>query len=144
MKYQLLGSDAGVRKLAAVFDVNDDVLAALQQLCERENVTSAELRGIGGFRTATVAFYNLETKTYEPIAVDEQVEVLSFLGNVAEYQGKAKIHAHCVLGHRDGRTTGGHLLAATVRPTLELLIDELPSRLRRVDRADIGIPLIEL
>lgn len=144
MKYQLLGSDAAIRKFAAVFDVDDDVLAALQQLCERENVTSAELRGIGGFRTAKVAFYNLEAKTYEPIAVDEQVEVLSLLGNVAEYQGKPKIHAHCVLGHRDGRTTGGHLLGATVRPTLELLVDELPSDMRRVDRPDIGLPLIEL
>ena len=144
MKHQLLGSDAGVRKFAAVFDMEDDVLAALQQFCERENVTSAQLRGIGGFRASRVAFYNMETKTYEPIGVDEQVEVLSLLGNVAEYQGKPKIHAHCVLGHRDGRTTGGHLLAATVRPTLELLIEELPSRLHRVDRPEIGLPLIEL
>ncbi|HKU66545.1 MAG TPA: PPC domain-containing DNA-binding protein [Candidatus Baltobacteraceae bacterium] len=144
MKHKWLAEHAGVRKIAMVFDVDDDVLAELQQFCETERIFAATLCAIGGFRTATLAFYNMETKTYEPIEVDEQVEVLSLLGNVTEYRGKPKIHAHCTVGHRDGRTTGGHLLAAIVRPTLELTIDELPSDLHRTDRPEIGIPLIEL
>jgi predicted DNA-binding protein with PD1-like motif len=86
----------------------------------------------------------METKRYEPIAVDEQVEVVSFLGNVTSYQGKPRLHVHCVVGHRDGHTTAGHLLSATVRPTLEVFIDEIASSLRRTDRPEIGIPLIDL
>ena len=143
MKYRDLGTPP-LRRLVAVFEMGDDVLPVLQSYCEEQGIVAATLAGIGGFAAATVAFYNMETKQYEPIRVDEQVEVLSFLGNVTEHQDKPKIHVHCVLGHRDGHTTGGHLLAATVRPTLELNVEELPGELKRRDRPEIGIPLIEL
>lgn len=144
MRSQRLKVHDHARRFALVGDTDDDVLPLLQQLCERERIESAALSAVGGFRSATLAFYDLQAKRYEPIAVEEQVEVLSFLGNVTMYQGKPKIHVHCVVGHRDGHTTGGHLLGAIVRPTLELLIDELPAVLTRTDRPDIGIPLIEL
>ena len=144
MNHKVLSSQAGQRSFAAVFDTGDDVLALLQQFCEGERILGASISGIGGFRKATVGFYDLEAKRYEPIAIDEQVEVLSLLGNVAEYEEKPRIHAHCIVGHRDGRTTGGHFLGAIVRPTLELLIREVPGVLRRTDRPEIGIPLLEL
>lgn len=144
MKHQRLNVHDHARRFAVVADTGDDVLPLLQHFCESERIESASISGIGGFRGATLAFYDMEVKRYEPIAVDEQVEVLSFLGNVTLYQGKPRIHVHCIVGHRDGHTTGGHLLGAVVRPTLELLIDELPSVLHRTDRPEAGIPLIEL
>jgi predicted DNA-binding protein with PD1-like motif len=66
------------------------------------------------------------------------------LGNVTSYQDKPKVHVHCVVGHRNGRTAGGHLIAATVRPTLELIVEEISPALRRTDRPEIGIPLIDV
>jgi hypothetical protein len=39
---------------------------------------------------------------------------------------------------------GGHLLKATVRPTLEVILVEAPAHLRRRKRADLGIALIDL
>lgn len=142
MKHDGLG--VVVSRTIVVFETGDDVLPLLQSLCEREEIRGATLFGIGGFAKATVAFYNMESKQYEPIEVDEQVEVLSFAGNVTVYEGKPRIHVHCVLGHRDGHTTGGHLLNAIVRPTLELTIDVIGGRIERTDRPDIGIPLIDL
>lgn len=142
MKHDGLG--LVVSRTIAVFETGDDVVPLLQFLCEREDIRGATLFGIGGFAKATVAFYNMESKQYEPIEVDEQVEVLSFAGNVTVYEGKPRIHVHCVLGHRDGHTTGGHLLNAIVRPTLELTIDVIGGRIKRTDRPDIGIPLIDL
>jgi predicted DNA-binding protein with PD1-like motif len=50
-----------------------------------------------------------------------------------------------VLGLADGSTRGGHLLAAgMVRPTLEVVLTEVPATLRRKKRADLGIALIDL
>jgi hypothetical protein len=86
----------------------------------------------------------MDQKRYLPIEIDEQVELLSFIGNVTSYTDEPRLHAHCVVGHRDGHTTGGHLLAATVRPTFELMVYELPLRIARVDRPEVGIPLIDL
>ncbi len=144
MKYQVLDSENSARNFALVFDMEDDLLEHLQRFCEAEHVATAQLCGIGGLRRASVGYYDMEKRRYEPIDVDEQVELLSILGNVTQYEGKPKIHAHCVLGHRDGHTTGGHLLGAIVRPTLELMVGERNSPLYRVDRPDVGIPLIQL
>jgi len=58
--------------------------------------------------------------------------------------GKASLHVHIVLGLSDGSTRGGHLLAGTVRPTLEVVVTETPSTLRRKKRADLGIALIDV
>lgn len=144
MNYKRLNEHEIARRFILVCDMEDDVLQVLQQFCERERIAAASMSGIGGFRSAAVAFYDMEAKRYERIAVGEQVEVLSFLGNVTVYQGKPKIHVHCILGHRDGHTTGGHLLEGIVRPTLELIIDEISANVRRTDRPEIGIPLIDL
>ena len=57
---------------------------------------------------------------------------------------KASLHIHIVLGLSDGSTRGGHLLAGTVRPTLEVVLTEVPSKLRRKKRADLGIALIDI
>lgn len=144
MNYVRLNVHDHARRFAVVGEAGDEALEVLQQFCERERIESASVNGIGGFQNATVAFFDVQAKRYVPIAVDEQVEVLSFLGNVTLYQDKPKIHVHCVLGHRDGHTTGGHLQRGIVGPTLEIIVDELPSKLHRTDRPEIGLPLIEL
>jgi len=144
VKHKLLASRPHGRAYFLAFDVDDDVLEALQQFCELHRVYAATFSAIGGFRRATLAYYDMDEKRYEPIAVDEQVEAVSLLGNVALYGGKPRIHAHALVAHRDGHTSGGHLLGAIVRPTLELLLEELPASLHRTDRPQIGIPLIDL
>lgn len=132
------------RSYVAVLDVDDDVLESLTAFFTAQRIAAAKFYGIGGFRRATLAFYDMEAKRYLPIEVDEQVEVVSLIGNVAMYQGAPRIHTHCVVGHRDGHTTGGHLLSAVVRPTLELAVEEIPTDLRRTDRPEIGIPLLDV
>ena len=78
------------------------------------------------------------------IEVNEQCEVLSAIGDVAVGDdGKPSLHVHIVLGLADGSTRGGHLLAGTVRPTLEVVLTEVPATLRRKKRADLGIALID-
>lgn len=139
----LTGAHLG-RGFALVFDMGDDVLEQLQKFCESEHVYTARMYGIGGFRKVQLGYYDMEAKRYEPIDVDEQVEVVSLIGNVTLYEKKPRLHAHCVVSHRDGHCTAGHLLGGTVRPTLEVFLEEIPIRLHRVDRPEIGIPLIDI
>jgi uncharacterized protein len=51
---------------------------------------------------------------------------------------------HVVLGLSDGTTRGGHLMKGTVRPTLEVVLTDTPTHLRRKKNADIGIALIDV
>jgi predicted DNA-binding protein with PD1-like motif len=59
-------------------------------------------------------------------------------------EGKASLHVHVVLGLSDGTTRGGHLLEGKVRPTLEVVLEETPTGLRRRKRPEFGIALIDL
>ena len=80
----------------------------------------------------------------ERIPVKEQVEVLALVGDIALQEGKPKLHAHVVLGRRDGSACGGHLLEARVRPTLEVIVTESPAHLRREHDPVTGLALIRV
>jgi predicted DNA-binding protein with PD1-like motif len=49
-----------------------------------------------------------------------------------------------VIGKQDGTAPGGHLLAAHVWPTLEVVLVESPAHLLRKVDPETGLPLIAL
>ena len=144
MRYKCFSPEPTARRFVIVAQTGDDAFEQLAAFARNEQIVSAQFSGVGGFERAVLAYYNIQSKAYEHIRVDEQVEVLSINGNIARYKGDLRVHAHCVVGHRDGHTTGGHLLEAIVRPTLELMLEELADAIERKDNAEAGIPLIEL
>lgn len=130
---------------ALVFDTGDEVMSGLLRFAEESDIDAASFTAIGGFRSATLAYFDVEAKQYKDIPCDEQVEVLTLAGDVARKQDRNRqVHMHAVVGRRDGSTRGGHLKEATVRPTLELVLTETPSHLRRTYDEDVGLPLIDL
>jgi predicted DNA-binding protein with PD1-like motif len=143
MKARQVSADGG-RTFVLVFDPGDEVVEELTRWCSEHGVTAARFTGVGGFSDATVAWFDPEAHEYRPIPVTEQVELLSLNGDVAEQDGKPAPHAHAVLGRRDGSAAGGHLLAGHVRPTLELVVDEVPAHLRKRRDPQTGLALIAL
>lgn len=145
MKHKLLASDAGERTFILVLEEGDEAFRCITGFAEREGITAASVSAIGAFRSATIAFFEYETKNYSKIPVEVQSEVLSMLGDLAvDDKGKASPHLHVVLGFSDGSTRGGHFLEGHVRPTLEVVLRETPADLRRRHRADLGIALIDV
>lgn len=127
-----------------VFDTGDEAMQILTAFMEENGIATARFMGIGAMSRAVVAWFSLQDKTYEHIHVDQQVEVLSFLGNVTISDGRPKVHAHISLGRRDGSVVGGHFVEGYVRPTLEVVVQELPGRVERKVNEQIGLPLIDL
>ena len=145
MKHKLLASDAGERTFILILEEGDEAFRCITGFAEREGITAASVSAIGAFRSATIAFFEYETKNYSKIPVEVQSEVLSMLGDLAvDDKGKASPHLHVVLGFSDGSTRGGHFLEGHVRPTLEVVLRETPADLRRRHRADLGIALIDV
>jgi len=145
MKHKLLASDAGERTYILVLDAEDEAFRCITGFAEGEGVTAASITAIGAFRTATIAFFEFETENYRKIPVEVQSEVLSLMGDIAvDDDGKASLHLHVVLGLSDGSTKGGHFLEGYVRPTLEVVLHETPAALRRRQRPELGIALIDV
>jgi predicted DNA-binding protein with PD1-like motif len=132
------------RTWALIFDTGDEVVSSLLAFANRQQLTAARFTAIGAFRDATLGYFDWASKEYEKIPVREQVEVLSLVGDVALEGDEPKIHAHVVLGKRDGTAHGGHLLGAHVRPTLEVMLVESPATLRRMFDPESGLALIEI
>jgi uncharacterized protein len=89
---------------------------------------------------AVLQYSNPDLKAYEDIPIDQQVEVLTLTGNAALERDGIKIHAHVVVGLRDGSTRGGHLKEASVFPTREMVVEETPSYLRRATTRRRALP----
>jgi uncharacterized protein len=134
----------GERTYALVFDKGDSVLPELEAFARKQGIGAARFTAIGAFSAVKLGYFDRERKEYLEIPLEEQVEALSLLGDVAIHEGEPKVHAHVVVGLRDGTTRGGHLLEARVWPTLEVILEESPAYLRKRLDGDTGLPLIEL
>jgi uncharacterized protein len=143
MKYRVI-EDADVVTYVVVCDPGDEAVSALAQFARAERLEAAQISAVGAFEHATVGWFDPAVKDYRRIPVNEQCEVLSLLGDVAEGQDGPIVHVHVVLGLSDGTTRGGHLLEGKVFPTLEVMVTETPAELRKVMRPDLGIALIDL
>jgi predicted DNA-binding protein with PD1-like motif len=142
MHYKLVST--APRIFVIVFDPGNEVIKGLEEFCKETEVNVASLTAIGAFSNSVIGYFELKAKNYKNIPVNEQVEVLSFIGDIISYKDEPKLHAHVVLGRSDGTTRGGHLLSATVNPTLEMVATELPHHLHRELNEEFGIPLIRL
>lgn len=144
MKSKLI-HDGQEKTFALVFDTGEEVVAGLLQFAKDQTLTGAHLTAIGAFERVTLGFFDVAKKDYKRIAIQEQVELMSLVGNIAQDErGDPKLHAHVVVGKSDGSAHGGHLLEAYVRPTLEVVVVEASQHLRRRMRGDLGLALLDL
>jgi hypothetical protein len=127
-----------------VFDTGDEVISQLTTFAREHRIAAAHFTAIGAFSDAALGYFDLQKKNYLRNQVDEQVEVVSLIGDIALDKGEPKVHAHVVVGKKNGAALGGHLLEAHVRPTLELVLQESNGELKRKFDPESGLALIDL
>jgi uncharacterized protein len=144
MKITLL-RDGPEKTFAVLLDQGDEPVSALLQFVRDHKIAAAHLTARGGLQRVTLGHFEPSAKEYKRVAIDEQVEVLSFLGDIArDEKGQSQLHAKVVVGKSDGTACGGHLFEASVRPTMEIVVVESPWELRRRVREDVGAALLDL
>src|SRR5689334_15016222 len=76
MKAALLHERDGLRVFVVVLGTGEEVIDALTRFANEQRLGASQFTAIGAFERAVVAYFDWETKRYEPIPIDEQVEVL--------------------------------------------------------------------
>ena len=128
-----------------IFDTGDEIATLLQHFAKGQRLGGSSFKAIGALSYAKLGWLNWETKKYDPACVlNEQVELLSLIGDIALRDGEPQVHAHAVVGRSDGTAHGGHLLEARVRPTCELILTESPIHLQKTVDPQSGIALIHI
>jgi predicted DNA-binding protein with PD1-like motif len=144
MQSKQVSKPGETRVWIAVMAMGDEAKQSLLSFAKTENIEAASFVALGAFEKATIGYFDWQTKKYQPIQVNEQVEVITLVGDIVpDEKGNASLHAHTVLGRGDGSTRGGHLIEGVVRPTLEITITETPAHLTRRKHPELGVALIE-
>jgi predicted DNA-binding protein with PD1-like motif len=105
--------DQSPKTFILVFKTGDELAKGPLEFAEQESCRPASFKAVGAFSSVRLGWYSWESKKYEPsVTLDEQMELLSLIGDVALKDGKPVVHAHTV-SKKDGTADGGHLLEAT-------------------------------
>ena len=91
----------------------DDLLQALEKLCQEHEITLGEVRALGAVSRARVGYYNQEERKYYFLDFDQHLEILALVGNISLKDGKPMVHAHVTLADEAGQSVGGHLAEGT-------------------------------
>ncbi len=126
------------------FESGESVVEPLLRWMTAERITFATLSGIGAVRQARVSYWNAQTREYEPHVLDEQLEIVSLIGNATIKDGAPFVHIHVSLGRRDLSIVGGHLNDLIVHPNLEITVEPEPTEVRRVIDEGSGLWVMHL
>ena len=125
------------RVFVFILDQGEEAFESITEFANRENITGASVSAIGAFSQAKVGRFEFAAKTFKPIEDNEQCEVLSLLGDVAQGDDSKA-------GLQDGMLRGADPLSGSVQPTLEVTITETVVHPRRKKRPDLVIALISI
>jgi len=143
MKYKLINNDQQ-KTFAIVLESGEEVMENIMAFAKKEKVSICQFTAIGAFSQTVVGFFDFSIKDYKKILFNEQMEVLTLNGDISLFKNDYKIHGHLILGKEDGSAHGGHLIKATVHPTLEIILTESPAYLKRQIDEETGLALIKI
>jgi uncharacterized protein len=143
LQVKQLSNSNGVREFVLVFAVDDEVLGGLTEFANKYNVKSASITAIGGFERATSGWYDLSKQAFKLHHMNQQMEVVSLIGNITEYNGKPLVHVHFAAALSDGKVEGGHMIEAYTSPTLEMFVTAFPTPVYK-QHSPMGLNIINV
>ena len=143
MQVRLLNPGEPTKQFAVIFYEGDEAFSGLLEFAEKYQVTSAHFSAIGAVNGATLGWFDPQRKMYKKIPIHGQHEVIGMSGDIALYQGKPVVHTHMEVGSPDGTTRAGHVLAAYVSPTLEVMVTVDPIAMQKRFDPATGLTLID-
>ena len=143
MQVQLLNPGEPTKQYVVIFYQGDEAFSGLLEFAQKYHVTSAHFTAIGAVNGATLGWFDPQRKMYKKIPINGQHEVIGMSGDIALYKGKPIVHTHMVVGTSDGTTRAGHVLAAYVSPTLEVMVTVDPATMQKRFDPETDLTLID-
>ena len=123
----------------------EDLIDSIIELVKNYNIKSGFIKSIGALKTFTIGFYIIDSKEYKMKTFNENVELISCMGNIAFKDGEPIIHLHVSLGRSDYSVIGGHLSKPSiVSVTGEVSIFEIDKKMNRINDPQFDLSLLEL
>lgn len=124
-------------------DRGDEVVSTLKTFCTDQHITLGAVTAIGATNRATIGLFNTETKQYQSTELTGDFEITSMTGNITTMNGEVYLHLHATLSDAHYHTFGGHLNAAFISGTCELIIDVIDGACDREFSDAVGLNLLK-
>ena len=122
--------------IVARFDRGEEITAQLRALCEKENIRLASVEALG----ATDEFTEHQ---YHALTFTGAHEIVSLTGTVNTMNGEYYSHLHMSAANESGAVVGGHLNAARVSATCEMVIRVIDGTVDRFKDDVTGLNLFK-
>jgi predicted DNA-binding protein with PD1-like motif len=133
------------RVIIAKIEPNEDLFDAIKELIEKHNIKSGLLNVIGALKQFTIGYFDIEKKEYNFKTFDEDIELISCMGNIAFKDNEPIIHLHVSVGKDDYSIIGGHLnQPSIVSVTAEVYIYEINHTITRANDPQFDLSLLDL
>ena len=127
--------------IIARIDKDDEILAKIKELAEKENVRLASVSALGAICDFTVGVFDTAEKRYMSNSFQGPYEIVSLTGTVNTMNGEFYTHIHMSAGNGKGQVFGGHLNRAVVSATCEMVVTVIDGRVDRYYDEDVGLNL---
>ncbi len=133
------------RVIFARMEPGEDVHETIETVAAEYGIKSGQVSLIGAISGATLGYFHIKANEYRDFTIDEDVEVVSCIGNISTLNGKSMVHAHMIVADETGKCYGGHLMpGCRVSVTIELVIIETAEELTRVRDERTGLNLLNI
>ena len=136
MDYRRFGSH-----IIARFDRGEEILACLKEVALKENIKLASVSALGAVDDFTVGVYKVDEKKYYSNHFAGAFEIVSLTGTISTMNGEYYAHLHMSAGNDRGEVFGGHLNAARISATCEMVIDVIDGVVERRADPQVGLNL---
>ena len=125
-------------------DEGEEILEKVKLFCAAAGIKLASVNGIGAVSRANIGIYKLREKRYQMRELVGDYEITNISGNISTMNGEVYLHFHINLSDDEQRTWGGHLNAAYVGGTCELIIEPIDGEIERSFDDKVGLNLLQL
>ena len=136
MEYRRFGNT-----IVARIDRGEEILTALQEIAEAEDIRLASISALGATNDFTVGVYNVDEKQYHANDFKGNFEIVSLTGTINTMDGEFYTHLHMSAGDEKGQVFGGHLNRAVVSAVCEMVITVIDGVVDRRFSEEIGLNL---
>lgn len=122
-------------------DPGDEIVNCMLTLAKKENITLAEISGLGAVNEFTAGVFRIAEKKFQPNHFEGEFEITSLVGTLSTMNGEPYCHLHMSAGDVNGQVYGGHLSSATISATGEIVVRVIEGAVDRKFDEEIGLNL---
>jgi len=130
-------------KILVRLEKGEEIVESIRTLANKEQIKLGTITGIGAVNKATIGLFEVDTKVYNTIDLEEDMEIVSLGGNITEKDGEVYIHLHIAISNSTYNVKAGHLNSAIISATGEIFIDIIEGSVGRRFDKEAGLNLLE-